>query len=285
MSGAASFGHSCRIGNWSEDMELHQARLKDFVEKKESGSLVVSRMQAKFAHHLQPTPITSKPDGALAFGDNVMLWNLHAEGFVATDQGDKETRADGATHTSVTATKYKFPCARSTMIIARTTNDGFATDDSALHYGQVFRIATCEPLGTPSYLHSYPFSPTQCSKFSRLQEATFSSAANQYTLWKVLHVNPQERLESEGEAVPVRTAVVLCHICTSSLLAGTAVSYPNDFSIEHGDTEVAVKSYQTLAKGSMGSRDHAFEGSENHFVFVCDGAEGTKPADSEDKAD
>lgn len=56
-------------------------------------------------------------------------------------------------------------------------------------------------------------------------------------------------------------------------LAATAVSYPNDFQIEHGDTEVAVKSYTTLAKGSMGSREHAFEGAQNHFVFVCDGAE------------
>ena len=53
-----------------------------------------------------------------------------------------------------------------------------------------------------------------CSKFSRLQEATYSTTPDQYTLWKVLHVNPQERLESEGEAVPVRTAVVLCHVCT-----------------------------------------------------------------------
>lgn len=69
-----------------------------------------------------------------------------------------------------------------------------------------------------TYLHSSPFSPTMCSKFSRLQEATYSTTPDQYTLWKVLHVNPQERLESEGEAVPVRTAVVLCHVCTSSLV-------------------------------------------------------------------
>ena len=136
MSGAASFQHSCRIGNWSEDMELKQARLKDFVAKKETGSLAVSKMQArappehpirapvppspgeralrrdalecdarwslgggchvshndaerppaqaKFAHHLQPVPITSKKDGALAFGDNVMVWNIHAESFLST---------------------------------------------------------------------------------------------------------------------------------------------------------------------------------------------------------
>lgn len=40
--------------------------------------------QAKFAHHLQPVPITSKKDGALAFGDNVMVWNIHAESFLST---------------------------------------------------------------------------------------------------------------------------------------------------------------------------------------------------------
>ena len=68
---------------------------------------------------------------------------------VSQDLGDSETRPDGATHNSVTATKYKYPCARSAVVIARVAKDGFAEDDTALHYGQVFRLATCEPLGTP----------------------------------------------------------------------------------------------------------------------------------------
>jgi hypothetical protein len=86
----------------------------------------------------------------------------------------------------------------------------------------------------------------------------------------VLHVSPQERLESEGEAVPINTAIVLQSVCTSSLLAATAEAYGNDFQIEHHDTELAVKTYSAISKGVMGRRDHEFEGAQNHFVLVAE---------------
>jgi len=176
MSGGASFGHSTRIGNWSEDNELQQARIKEFIAKKESGSLTVSRMQQKFAHHLQPVELTkADPGDVVKFDDKLLLWNHHAEAFVATDLDDSESRADGATHCAATCTKYSFPCARNTLRVSRMADDGYAPDDGALHYGQVFRLATSDELGAPLYLHSYAFAPTVCSKYSRNQEATFST--------------------------------------------------------------------------------------------------------------
>lgn len=271
MSGGASFGHSTRIGNWSEDHELQQARIKEFVLKKESGSLTVSRMQAKFAHHLKTVELTkADPGDPVKFGQTLLLWNHHAESFVATDLGDSQARDDGATHCAATCTKYSYPCARNALAIARVQDDGFAADDDILHYGQIVRFATTPGLGDPLYLHSYPFAPTVCSKYSRNQEATFSSVPGQYTLWKVLHVNPQERLESNGEPVPINTAIVLSHVCTSSMLAATKDPYMNDFQIEHGDTEISVKTFSAITKGRMGRRDHEFEGAENHFVLVAE---------------
>ena len=203
MSGGASFGHSTRIGNWSEDHELQQARIKEFILKKESGSLTVSRMQAKFAHHLKSVDLTkAEPGDAVNFGQQLLLWNHHAESFVATDLGDSQARADGATHCAVTCTKYSYPCARNAVAISRVQDDGYAPDDNTLHYGQMLRLSTTPALGEPLYMHSYPFAPTVCSKYSRNQEATFSTVPGQYTLWKVLHVNPQVRPISNRPGAP-----------------------------------------------------------------------------------
>jgi hypothetical protein len=85
MSGGASFGHGTRVGNWSEDFELQQHRVKDYIKKKESGTLTVSKMQAKFMHHLQPAELTKASAGdPVQFGQTLLLWNHAAESFVAT---------------------------------------------------------------------------------------------------------------------------------------------------------------------------------------------------------
>jgi hypothetical protein len=37
----------CRIGNWSEDLELQDLKLKDYLKKKEHGELLVNARQRK----------------------------------------------------------------------------------------------------------------------------------------------------------------------------------------------------------------------------------------------
>jgi hypothetical protein len=59
-------------------MRPAQARIKEFIAKKESGSLTVSRMQQKFAHHLQPVELTkADPGDVVKFDDKLLLWNHH----------------------------------------------------------------------------------------------------------------------------------------------------------------------------------------------------------------
>lgn len=275
MSGGASFGNATRVGNWSEDYELQQHRVKAYMEKKETGSLAVSKMQQKFMHHLAPVELTKSAAGdSVQYGMTLLLWNHAAESFVATDLEDGSARDDGATHCATTATKYSYPCARNALEIGRVANDGYAEDDGALHYGQLVRFSTTSALGEPLYLHSYGYTPTTCSKYSRNQEVTCSTVPEQYTLWKVHHVNPQERLTSDGTPVPINTAIVLSHVCTNQLLAATSVPYSNDFQIEHGDTEMCVKTFAAMSKRAMGRRDHELEGQENHFVLVAEKKDG-----------
>lgn len=250
------------------------AAVQDYIARKEAGSLTVSKMQQKLMHHLQPVQLTQANAGDnVQFGNTLMLWNHAAESFVSTDLDDSENRDDGATHCAATATKYSYPCARNALQLSRVANDGFAEDDGGLHYGQTVRFNSTEALGNPLYLHSYSHTPTVCSKYSRAQEATFGTVPEQYTLWKIMHVNPQARLETDGEPVPINTAVVIVHVCTNSLLAASKVPYANDFQIEHGDSEMCVKTYAAISKANYGTRSHEFEGSENHFVLVAEKAE------------
>lgn len=244
---------------------------QDYMQRKEAGTLTVSKMQQKLMHHLQPVQLTKANAGdSVKFGDTLLMWNHAAESFVATDLGDSEARDDGATHCAATATKYSYPCARNALELSRVANDGFPEDDAVLHYGQTVRFSTTEALGDPLYLHSYHHTPVVCSKYTRAQEATFGSVPEQYTLWKVMHVNPQARLETDGEPVPINTAVVIVHVCTNSLLAASKAPYANDFQIEHGDTEMCVKTYAAISKCNYGTRSHEFEGAENHFVMVAE---------------
>jgi len=48
LTGGARFSKQVRIGNWSEDQELEELRLKDYLKKKECGQLLVNARQAKY---------------------------------------------------------------------------------------------------------------------------------------------------------------------------------------------------------------------------------------------
>ena len=65
---------TCRIGNWNEDIELEEIRLKDYLKKKEQGNLVVLEKQAKLEKSLQPATLSVPDDGLLHFGMTAMVF-------------------------------------------------------------------------------------------------------------------------------------------------------------------------------------------------------------------
>ncbi|OLQ14234.1 Uncharacterized protein C15orf26-like [Symbiodinium microadriaticum] len=58
LTGGPKYHHKTRIGNWSEDLELEEIKLKDYLKKK----------------------LSSSPDGFLHFGMKVMLVNHQSKG-------------------------------------------------------------------------------------------------------------------------------------------------------------------------------------------------------------
>jgi len=47
QSGGPRFAHKTRVGNWNEDWEASETKLKNYLKKKQTGALLVDRMQDK----------------------------------------------------------------------------------------------------------------------------------------------------------------------------------------------------------------------------------------------
>jgi len=280
MSGGATFAHGTRVGNWSEDMELQAMRVRDYLAKKQAGTLAVNRLQARLATHLRPVEISPKAGGdAVRLGDSLLLWSHHAESFLGADLNDTVTSSLGESLQAVSATKYSYPCARTALTIVPLDA---ALVGSSLKYGHEFRLCYANlDAGGPLFMFSSSRTPTNASKYSGLGEVLATKKVSHNTVWRVQNLDPSYRMETEGEDVPANAPVVLCHAGTNTLLGCSGVAFDNDFSIEHGDTEVVTNTYLPVSKYKIGNREHQLNGSENHFVFVSAAAPAAAVADGQ----
>jgi hypothetical protein len=229
LTGGAKYGSTCRIGNWNEDIELEEIRLKDYLKKKEQGNLVVLEKQAKLERSLQPSELSVPEDGMLRFGMTAMVYNHQSEGFLAGNANEQIPKTNFAIAT--TSGPNSNPCVRNVFTIERASmDDGF--DDDKLHYGQNFRLVLSQLLEFPVYLHSEPISPMSASKYTRRQEVVMYAKPNGSTLFRMLHPDVKVRFEMEGQEVPTKSECVLQHVQTGSFLSSDKVPYMTLFGQE-----------------------------------------------------
>ena len=60
LSGGNSYSQKTRIGNWYEDQEAVDGRIKDYMQMKESDKLVMNHSQQKFAKSAQRVSISHR---------------------------------------------------------------------------------------------------------------------------------------------------------------------------------------------------------------------------------
>lgn len=276
LTGGAKFGSSCRIGNWSEDIELEEIKLKDYLKKKERGQLVVLEKQAKLERSLQPSELSVPSDGVLQFGMTAMLFNHQCEGFLAGNANEQIPKTNFAIAT--TAGPNSNPCVRNVFTIERAgLDDGH--DDEVVHYGQLFRLTLNQLLEFPVYLHSEPISPMAASKYTRRQEVVMYAKANGSTLWRALHPDVKIRFEMEGREVPANEQCVLQHVQTGSFLSSDKVDYQTLFGNEFevcGHASLSTNKTQNLngeRKGEI-TGDYALRrhGLPNIWTIACGSA-------------
>lgn len=244
LTGGPKFNHQTRIGNWSEDLELEEIKLKDYLKKKETGTLMVTAKQRQLESSLQADELSTSEDGMLHFGQRVMMVNHQSKGCLSANPYDQVQKSDAAF--MLTTSPVGAPCVRNVFTIERADeHDGFEGD--ALHYGQNFRL-TLSPFSqiqTPAYMHSEMVTGLAAAKFSRHQEVTAIARPSGETLWQVLYPDTAARFEMDGEMVPAGSPLVVRHVQTGSFLASDEIPYNNIFGVEF---EVHCFHYYSLGK-------------------------------------
>lgn len=243
LTGGPKYHHGTRIGNWSEDQELQEIAMKDFLKQKESGSLKVTAKQRQLEECLQPEELSASPDGVLHFGQHVMMFNQQAKGFLSVNPYDVVTKSHEAYMLTCSGTMD--PSVRNVFILERVDeHDGHDGDE--VHYGQGVRLLLA-PFGSlpPTWVHSEMVSAMAAAKFSRHQEVTALPYPGGETKWTLLHPDSGARLESDGEPIPAGSPLCCRHTQTGSFLASDEIPYDNIFGRE---CEVHCFHYYSLGK-------------------------------------
>ena len=141
-----------------------------------------------------------------------MVKNIKTNGILVFDSGDKVTSNDEA-YGCTTTDKQLGPSARSVFTLGRVENDG---SDNLVRYGQKLRFeGTPYLIGKKVYLHSCQISPLAFARFSRNQEVCVVTKPIYNTAWKIQHINPNLRVQSEGQPVRANDQVIIEHCATS----------------------------------------------------------------------
>ncbi|KAF0975859.1 hypothetical protein FDP41_005186 [Naegleria fowleri] len=267
LQGHTTFKPHVRIGNWNEDIELLNEKQKEFIRAKEEGLLPHQIMERKMKHHLSPIPLTEKREnGAIHFGDIVMIKSVNTEGILCMDL-DTILHHVNDRFACTTSTLTTTPCARNCFIVEKVPNDTSADmiipeeESHILHYGQKFRLKCVPQFHSPIYLRSEKPSPTcfasGTSSAEKCQEVSVDQVVNYETVWKVQYLHKGYRLEYEGQMVNVNEPIILTHCATNQCLSSNkSIVMLNDFG----------KEYQVFCKTSL--TIHKTEDVCNHFMIL-----------------
>ncbi|KAK5928085.1 hypothetical protein CgunFtcFv8_013177 [Champsocephalus gunnari] len=220
----AQYRTSVKIGNWNEELRLEEDTKREHLEKKERGELAAQKVDFLKQHMLSPVDLTVTTDGRLHFGDVVMLVNMGGE---ERDCSALSINADVNSFNKIPTPGIISPCGvvagrgiqacpRTAFII--TSVDG-SLEGSTLHFDQSFALKTTSGFARGLYLTSDLQSFQKCAKKSRLQEVNLEDGSSFLSWWKIVHFDPQERLEYEGQPVPANMSVLIIHCKTNQALA------------------------------------------------------------------
>uniref|UniRef100_W5N582 Cilia and flagella associated protein 161 n=2 Tax=Lepisosteus oculatus TaxID=7918 RepID=W5N582_LEPOC len=253
-----------RVGNWSEDVTLEEDTLKDFLDKKEKGELIVQRTGFLRQNILKKIDLSVTNDGLVHFGDVIMLVNPDSASLdspcepaalgMNTDASELRGASFVCAPCEVSASRSLTPCVRNAFVI--TSVDGSPVGEP-LRYNQSFSLQTTKGFAGELYLASDHKTFQKCAKKSRLQEVILTDEPSFLTWWQAVYYDPQERIEYEGFPVPANSKVLISHCKTNQCLAAL-----RNYIIwtPYG------KEYEVTAQTFLDS--HKAEREVNHWSFV-----------------
>lgn len=257
---ARSYNPSVRVGNWNEDLCLEEDLLKDFLEKKEKGELMIQKTSNLLTTILKEVKLSSPADGVIRIGDAVCLLHLPTQSVLsaympAAQAHEAKQLVSGC---NVACSKRLQPCPRNVFIIGSYDSQDARPGD-VVCYGQYITLTTLPNEGGQLSLQSDRATFMKHSKYTREQEITLEEDICYKSAWRVLCFDQEERLETEGTPVPANRRVFINHCKTNQHLAvHTEWTHKTPFGREFETT--ACTKFNT----------HKVEDLHNHFVIATE---------------
>lgn len=254
------------VNNWYEDVKLQEDVMKEFLERRQRGELLIQKMGNLLGAASQKSLLVPT-GGVLLIGSMVQLYNpapktdLQRPATVLSlnpSESLVNSAASLSDSTGATASPHSEPSPRN-LFIVKSTNG--SPEGTPVTYGMNFQLVTLDKLGSQLYLFSDNVGFNNAAKKSRHQAVSFTSKEDFRTYWRAEYFNPQERFDRLGEPVKTNEKLILIHQKTGHALA-VEEKFPmkNLFGREF---EVSTRTFLN---------DHRAEMDVNHWVFR-DGAE------------
>jgi hypothetical protein len=229
-----SYNYKVKIGNWSEEQELHELKLKEYLHRKEQASsgIITNDIQSGLSLSLQAVPLSYSEDGFIHVGDTIMLYSLNTEGVLSCDPQDKVSTGDKGFAVS-TSNLTKAHVARNSFVLEAYPSSQSKAGD-VLRYGQNLRLRAHQGISSDAYyLHSQPISSLSSSKVSRQQEVAMVLDHSYDSVWKIHYRDITKRFEYEGTPIHSNSEVIIVHAQTQQALSSNKATYLNDFGLEN----------------------------------------------------
>jgi len=265
--GYEAYSVPCRIGNWCEDEYNHALHTKSHLEKAQSGTLTMSKLNSTLGVDTSPAEISTAGEGdVVKFGDVVVLSSAlggaiaanHRHRLPVTQELYQVVRGADAS-----------PQQRTAWRIAPA---GEAPADGVLRFGALFQLVATGA-SEPLYLSAQRYTLANACYSSSVRGAERKNGValageSSYlsTYWKVapLNPNPVEQLDLDKTPVPVNLFVAFVHCGTCIKLCTDTTTERTEYGAE---CMVSLFTDTEIAKAEWGVRDSKGVGAGNHFAF------------------
>eukprot|EP01006_Ploeotia_vitrea_P037610 TRINITY_DN66153_c0_g1_i1.p1 TRINITY_DN66153_c0_g1~~TRINITY_DN66153_c0_g1_i1.p1 ORF type:complete len:317 (+),score=32.91 TRINITY_DN66153_c0_g1_i1:71-952(+) len=286
MMGGKGFHCRTMIGNWSEDLQFQEDKLREWLRKRESGGTAIQQMRSKMSRHKAEAFISPEhSDGHIHFGDSVMLQNAHTEGYLSVDLDDFVGTGYGVNKYIATTGRADKPMLRNTWTIIKVDGDDdeyyeAKGEGNVLHYTQKFKLVLNPSLSDKDsllLLASEQVSQTSFSKVSHKQEVTAKSKGTFEFTWQAVWPDLDYRMEMEGQPVQANVVLLINHCQTNQPLASDKQKpYVNDFG-----SEWEVCAHKWPARATKLAAAFGAEQPQNHWALITGPKESDAPQEGQ----
>ncbi|XP_059173682.1 cilia- and flagella-associated protein 161-like [Physella acuta] len=226
MAHVRTYNPSVRIGNWIEEVQLEEDKLKDFLERRANGQLLIQRSSGFMGRMSNPIQLSTSADGCVRFGDTIMVVNkgnpdrtVYGVGQHPRDDSalaiyipDIDSSQTASGPLIVSGTTKLAPCFR-TAFKVMPSSDSVNIGDK-LRYGQPFYLMTAASESGELFVFSDVKRFSQCTEKARHQVVHLTAEKSFNCFWKIQHINPLLRLEYEHEPVLANDECIIQHCKT-----------------------------------------------------------------------